>query len=110
MVDNEYEKKFVDGPGFNKIGDKQLRAQLVDFGAASGPAIAINKLQDILKMKPNGVLDSETLVMLSRIHAEDVNNLLVAARVKMIGAIVVKNPAQLKYLGEWLDRALQFLI
>lgn len=104
-----YQRKYIDGPGFNKIQDKQLQAQLVDFGVNSGPMIAISKLQEILKVKPDGILGNETLVMLSRIHAEDINNLLVAARVKMIGKIVSRNPAQLKFINGWLDRALQFL-
>lgn len=105
-----YEAKYVNGPGFNKVQDKQLREQLIDYGVNSGPAIAIRKLQEILKVPTDGILGNETLVMLSRVHPEDINNLLVASRVKMIGRLVQNNPLQVKFLSGWLDRALQFLI
>ena len=104
-----YQQRYVSGPGFDNITDTQLRTQLVDYGVLSGPMIAIQKLQGILKIPLDGVLGPVTLSALATVHPEDVNNLLVAARVKMIGQIVVKNPTQLKFLNSWLDRALQFL-
>ena len=104
-----YMQKYVIGPGFDKIQDKQLQAQLVDFGVNSGPAIAIKRLQEILKVPGTGVLGTETLTALATIHPEEVNNLLVAARVKMICRIVQKTPSQLQFLEGWIDRALQFL-
>ena len=105
-----YQKRYIDGPGFDKIPDKQLRTQLIDYGVNSGPMVAIMKLQGILQVTVDGVIGPETLGVLATIHPEDVNNLLVAARVKMIGQIVVKRPDQLKYLVGWLNRALEFLI
>lgn len=104
-----YEQKFLVGPGFDKIVDKQLRTQLVDFAATSGPAIAISKLQQICGAKPTGVFDADTVTALDALHPDDVCNALVALRVRMIGDLVSKHPAQLPYLREWLDRALQFL-
>jgi lysozyme family protein len=104
-----YEEKFVIGPGFDKIVDRQLRTQLIDFGANSGPAVAIQKLQLVLGAPQTGVLDADTVTALTALHPDDVCNGLVAARVRMIGQIVSKSPAQLPYLSQWLDRALQFL-
>ena len=105
-----YTQKYVNHPGFNKIEDTHLQAQLIDFGVNSGPAIAIMKLQDILKVTADGVLGPETLEALEKAQAwTDVNNLLVAARVRLIGRIVSKNPSQIKFLCGWLDRSLQFL-
>lgn len=104
-----YRNKYVIGPGFDKIKDQQLQAQLIDFGVNSGPMIAIMKLQEILHVKVDGILGPQTLVIMNSIHAEDINNHLVAARVRMIGHLVSKNPSQVKFLNEWLDRALQFL-
>mgnify|MGYP001593738868 FL=1 len=105
-----YTQKYVNHPGFNKIEDAHLQAQLIDFGVNSGPAIAIMKLQDILKVTVDGVLGPETLEALEKAQAwTDVNNLLVAARVRLIGRIVSKNPSQIKFLNGWLDRSLQFL-
>lgn len=104
-----YINKYVKGPGFDKIADKQLQAQLIDLGVNSGPAIAVMRLQEILQVTVDGILGPETLGALVKLHPEDVNTHLVIARVKMIGKIVSKNPSQLKFLSGWLDRALQFL-
>lgn len=105
-----YESKYVKGPGFDKITDPQLRNQLIDYGVNSGPAVAIIKLQQILGVEQDGVLGQATLAALKTLHPEDANNCLVAARVRMIGKIVSKNPSQIKFLNGWLDRALQFLV
>lgn len=104
-----YERKYVKGPGFDQIRDRQLRAQLTDFGVNSGPMIAIMKLQEILHVKVDGILGPQTLTIANSLHADDINTSLVAMRVRMIGKIVTKNPSQLKWLNGWLDRALQFL-
>jgi lysozyme family protein len=96
-------------PEFSSITDQQLRTQLIDFAMKSGSAIAVGRLQRIVGAPETGTLDEETLAALASMHADDVNNCLVGLRVKMIGNIVTKNPAQLKYLNEWLDRAVQFL-
>lgn len=104
-----YEQKYVKGPGFDKIHDLNLRAQLVDFGVNSGPQLAIMKLQECVGADVDGALGPQTLQLLDGIYAPDINNRLVSARIKMIGKIVTKNPSQLKWLNGWLNRALEFL-
>lgn len=101
--------KYVDYPGFNTIKDPQLKAQLIDFGITSGPAVAIRKLQAILSVEPTGILDTDTRAALATFHPEEANNLLVAARVTMIGKLVTNNHLQLHLLNGWLARALSFL-
>ena len=104
-----YQAKYVVGPHFDLITDNQLRTQLIDFGVNSGPSVAIQKLQALLGLPQDGVLGPQTLAAVATHHAEDLNNGLVVARVKMIGKIVTNNSSQLKFLNGWLDRALQFL-
>lgn len=104
-----YQKKYVETPGFDKIPDGLLRTQLVDYGVNSGPGIAIQKLQEILTVGVDGVLGKATLDALTLRDMNEVNNLLVASRVKMIGRIVTNRPDQLKYLNGWLSRALEFV-
>lgn len=105
-----YLKKYVQGPGFDKVADSRLQAQLVDFGVNSGPAVAVSKLQTILGIGVDGVLGPGTLQSLSRANPVSVNNQLVVARVRMIGQLVSKNPAQAKFAAGWLNRAVEFLI
>lgn len=102
-----YQQKYVTGPGFDKIEDSGLQSQLVDYGVNSGPMIAIQKLQAIVGVEVDGVLGPATLAAIPSFP--NLNNLLVGARIRMIGKIVQKNPSQLKYLEGWLDRALQFV-
>jgi lysozyme family protein len=105
-----YFKKYVKGPGFDKIIDSNLQAQLVDFGVNSGPAIAIKKLQGAMKLfEQDGILGPNTLDNVRNWDPKVLNNLLVVARVKMICQIVKKNPSQLVYLNGWVERALSFL-
>jgi lysozyme family protein len=96
-------------PGFDKIPDPHLQAQLVDYGVNSGPMLAIHKLQEIVGAESDGVLGSETLSKLALKDARVVNNLLVAERVKMFCRIVIKAKSQIAFLNGWVNRALSFL-
>lgn len=109
-MNTDFEQRFVIGPGFDKITDQKLRTQLIDFGRTSGPAVAIKKLQVIVGVEATGVLDEVTLKQVEKIHADDICNALVVFRVRMIADLVTKHPAQLPFLKDWLDRALQFLV
>ena len=104
-----YERKYIKGPGFDKIPDAHLRNQLIDFGVNSGPSVAIGKLQEVLGVTVDHVIGPETLGALSKIPSALVSTQLVAARIKMICRIVTKNPTQLKWLNGWVNRALEFL-
>lgn len=102
-----YTRKYVLAPKFNLINYPPLQAQLIDFGVNSGPMIAIMKLQGILGVTQDGVLGPATLAKLT--DPVKVNKLLVIERVKMICKIVQKDPSQLKYLGGWINRSLEFI-
>lgn len=104
-----YRQRYLEAPGFGKIEDPRLRAQLVDFGVNSGPGVAIQKLQEILKVDVDGVLGPKTLTAIAAYDPNLLNNKLALARVRMIGRIVNKNPSQAKWLNGWLERALSFL-
>ena len=104
-----YLKKYVKGPKFDLIPDANLMAQLIDFGVNSGPGVATMKLQGILGVKVDGDLGPKTLEALTKHDSREINNLLMAERIKMIGRIVQKNPSQIKWLSGWLSRALEFL-
>jgi lysozyme family protein len=105
-----YEAKYVKGPGFDRIGNARLQAQLVDFGVTSGPGIAIQKIQGLVGAKVDGVLGPESL---ARIEASDqvrLNNQLALERLKMIGRIVSKNHTQAEMASGWINRAVDFFI
>lgn len=104
-----YDAKYFRGPGFDKVTDLKLQAQLVDFGVTSGPSIAISKIQAILKCEQDGVLGPKTLAAINASDPVILSNKLALERVKMIGRIVAKNPSQATFLNGWLTRALDFM-
>lgn len=105
-----YYMKYVIAPGYDRIIDTRLQAQMIDFGVNSGPFIATQKLQEILHVPADGVIGPGTLCALGTVYSDQTNNALVVARVKMFCRIVQKTPSQLKYLFGWCDRALSFLV
>ncbi len=112
-----YGRKYVEIPGFNRIPpDERLKVQLIDFGINSGPQTAIMKLQTALNLlQPvhlvvDGVLGPVTLLALSIVPQERVNNRLAIERIKMIGKIVKSDPSQLRFIDGWLNRATSFIL
>ena len=106
-----YETKYITGPGFDRVPFEPLRNQLIDFGVTSGPALATSKLQAILGVDIDGTLGPQTLTAI--VHFEDprrLNNLLVSSRIGMIGRLVTKSPAQMKFLNGWIARAISFML
>jgi lysozyme family protein len=104
-----YYKKYVVGPGFDKVEDSGLQAQLVDFGVNSGPAIAIMKVQGLVGVKADGILGPTTLDAINSASPMKLGNHLVAERIRMLAKIVSKSPSQAKFLSGWVNRALEFL-
>lgn len=104
-----YVKKYVSRPGFDQLHDPGLMSQMVDFGVNSGTGIAIQKLQEVVGVEVDGVLGPETLQAVHVRQPRDVNNAVVVKRVQMIARIVQKRPDQVKFLGGWLNRSLEFL-
>lgn len=106
-----YTQKYVLHPGFDKL-PSLLQPLCIDWGVVSGPQLVIMQLQELLDVSPDGILGKHTLAALP-IYPEglmQLNNQLVAARVRQVGRIVAKNPTQAKYVSGWLNRALEFLI
>jgi len=79
-------------------------------GLIPGPGVAIQKLQTVLKIEPDGILGPKTIAAITASDPKWLNNKLALERVRMIGRIVQKNPAQAKSLIDWLNRALEFIV
>ena len=105
-----YHTKYVKGPGFDKVADPALQAQLIDFAVHSGPAVAIKKLQALLKIDVDGILGVNTLVAIVASHdLRTLNNSLARVRMEMICQIVAKFPTQAKFLVGWCRRVMGFM-
>lgn len=104
-----YLSRYLEAPGFGKIKDPRLRAQVVDFGVNSGPGIVTVKLQQLTKMEPDGILGPKSLAAINAADPMILGNKLALERIKMIGRIVNKNPSQATFLNGWIARALEFI-
>jgi lysozyme family protein len=104
-----YAFKYLKAPGFDKVQDPKLQAVLVDFGVTSGPALAIMKLQEILKVTADGVIGPNTLAAIEAQEPRRLTNKLALARIQMAGRVVKKDPSQLKFLNGWLNRFAEFV-
>jgi len=104
-----FERKYLTGPGFDKIKDRKLQDLLVDFGVTSGPQLSIMKLQEILKVKVDGVIGPKTLAAIDAHEPRRLVNKLALARIKMMGRIVKRDPSQLEFLNGWLNRTGEFI-
>ena len=109
QVRQRYQDMYITSPGFDGIVDAKVRSLLVDWGVNSGPGIAIKGLQEALGTTIDGVLGPNTLAAANAAPGGQLVGQLVAERVRMIGRIVQKSPSQLKFLGGWLDRAVQWI-
>lgn len=109
QVRQRYMERFVVGPGYDKVNDAKLQYQLIDFGVNSGPAVATKRLQEVLGLPGDGVLGPATLAAVNAADARTTNNKLAVKRIEMIGRLVQQHPAQLTFLGGWLDRATSFI-
>ena len=104
-----YAAKYVVAPGFNNITDINLQAQLIDFGINSGPAIAIQKLQAILKVEVDGILGPLTLAAISAVDPKWLNNQLVGARCLMFANLALNSAANVQFIVGWITRAISYL-
>src|SRR3990167_4193750 len=107
-----YTAKYVVWPKFHTIppSHAKIQAQLIDMGVLSGPQHTIQKLQEILGVKTDGDFGPKTLAALIERDSREINNLLIASRIRMIGRIVAKSPSQAKFVSGRLNRCLDFLI
>lgn len=106
-----YQALYFTRPGINQLWEG-LQPVMLDFAVNSGPQVAIMALQEILGIKPDGIIGPFT-VAASFAHANSTGANPITAltkwRVMMLGRIVRRDPSQLVFLAGWLSRALSFI-
>lgn len=101
-----YSRKYI--KPFILIQDHPCFKQAVDFGVTSGPALVVQKIQEIVGAEVDGYLGPDTERMVLEFNG-DLNLELCKSRLKMIGRIVSKNPSQIIFLNGWINRSLEFI-
>lgn len=103
-----YRKLYVVKPGFEKIADEALRAQVIDAGVLHGPGWATRRLQEIVGVKVDGIIGPITLKAIdSDGKLDQLAGRFLARRLHKIARIVAHDPTQLVFLVGWTDRAMR---
>lgn len=107
-----YLQRYVIFPQWHTIPSSHQLVQkiLIDWSVISGPQLVTSKLQQILSVKVDSIFGPKTLAALVATDPKELNNKLVAERIRMIGRIVSSKPSQSKFCLGWLNRALEFQV
>ena len=89
-----------------------IEEQVFDFGVNSGPGVAIMALQECLGVKADGIIGPKTVAACITACQADggrsLNIKLAGWRILMLARICRRDPSQIKWLGGWLRRSLEF--
>lgn len=85
--------------------DSQSVANIcVDWAWASGAVTAIKEVQEVLKVKVDGVVGSVTLAAINKANPRRLFEKIRSARLRFVEAIVRRNPTQQKFIKGWRNR------
>jgi lysozyme family protein len=98
-----YADLYVARPGYDKIDDAALRAQVVDAGVLHGTGWATRCLQLVAGVTVDGILGPISLAAIN--SGDGLGEEFFSRRVRKIARIVQADQSQLPFLVGWLDRA-----
>lgn len=102
-------RKYVSGPGFDRITDTGLRTAVADAGVLFGPKRVIEALQQLVDITGDGVFGPVTAAAVNRAEPRALINALSLWRVRQHIARCVADPSQLEFLAGWFIRAAAFV-
>ena len=89
---------------FDQLALDDLAKRVFDAGINMGEGTAVKLLQEAADVAPDGLLGPAT-VRTANLSGEALIDAFIAQRVAHYKLIVLKNPADQKYLANWLARA-----
>lgn len=119
-----YRSEYIIRPGFDRIDNPALRAQVIDAGVHHGPGWAARRLQEVAGVAADGVVGPITLRAVNFAaklgptspgrstgfaEAGGLAAGFAARRIRKLARIVANDPSQLPFLIGWIDRATSFL-
>lgn len=88
----------------DNIDSQSIAEFLFDWAYNSGSGIAVKKIQQILGLKPDGIMGPHTLEKINDANAKDLFQRLKDTRELYFRAIVRNDPKQSVNLNGWLNR------
>lgn len=104
-----YRQKYIEGPGYDRIGSPFLIGCVVDAAVNHGPRRATKWLQRAVGTKQDGILGPNTLQAVNR--QDDIITALkfLSFRVKFYGYLVTRDTSQAVFAHGWNNRAAKWL-
>jgi lysozyme family protein len=104
-----YEAKYLKEPNISAVQDLRARGAMADTAVLFGPSQAIMAVQQILRLKIDGVLGPITAGAINAFDARQLVNQIAVWRIKRHAARVAAVPSQLIFLEGWIGRAVDFI-
>jgi len=102
-------QRYLFGPGLDKVNNILVQLLAVDMWVNHGPKRAAQLFQRALKLPVDGIMGPKTLNALNGNEPVNVFRALLAERLRFYARHTVANPAKLKFLVGWIDRAADML-
>lgn len=104
-----YREQYITRPGFLGIENEAVRALAIDCAVNHGVKRAVQLLQEAARVFTDGIFGPNTRDAVNRMTAGVLYRRLCAARVRLYGQIVTKNPTQAVFAAGWANRVAEFI-
>jgi lysozyme family protein len=104
-----YREQYITRPGFLSIENEAVRTLAIDCAVNHGVKPAVKLLQEAARVFTDGILGPNTLAAVNRMTAAVLYRRLCAARVRLYGQIITKNPTQAVFAAGWANRIADFI-
>lgn len=104
-----YKTKYWDAIKLDSINSLLIKLLIFDQGVNCGPVSALIRMEKILGIKPNGVMDNETIFAINKRDEKELAYEFVKATQKNYINIVKKNATQIVFLSGWINRSLKLM-
>lgn len=99
-----YVRRYLVGPGYDKVMDESLRMVLFDSAVQFGPDDATRWLQRAAGVGEDGKMGPTTMSAVSFASPLTLAIRVMAHRIRYRGARITKKPSQAKFAAGWADR------
>jgi lysozyme family protein len=104
-----YREQYIVRPGFLGIDNDAVRALAIDCAVNHGVKRAVQLLQEAARVFTDGIFGPNTKDAVNRMTAAVLYRRLCAARVRLYGQIITKNPSQAVFAAGWCNRVAEFI-
>jgi lysozyme family protein len=104
-----YREQYIVRPGFLGIENESVRALAIDCAVNHGIKEAVMLLQRAARVFTDGIFGPNTKDAVNRMTPSVLYRRLCAARVRLYGQIITKNPTQAAFAAGWANRVAEFI-